>query len=255
MPSATRALDRSLPLSALPSRCPLHGDCPQPLSPSSVAKSSCRSTISTWCSKAIRSGCFSPARNTTSCWPRPKPRPSNSRRSPTRSPPREYQAKLEPGRAVIEGKITLETLHDGLQLIPLTALWRGRAQRLLDDEPRHARPRSRSMVRCSRLTRPRQARAHSHAHRAAGHQRRAADRCRSNCRTRRRRSSRSRVPGNVEIKSGAAVIEPRGRCRSERQRSSNWPWQGTAERGPLAQQQAARQRRSWRWPAACLSTR
>ena len=46
-----------------------------------------------------------------------------------------YQAKLEPGRAVIEGKITLETLHDGMQLIPLQLSGVGVRNATLDDQP------------------------------------------------------------------------------------------------------------------------
>jgi hypothetical protein len=46
-----------------------------------------------------------------------------------------YQAKLEPGRAVMEGKITLETLHEGMQLIPLQLSGIGIRSALLDDQP------------------------------------------------------------------------------------------------------------------------
>lgn len=46
-----------------------------------------------------------------------------------------YQAKLEPGRAIIEGKITLETLHEGMQLIPLKLSGVGVRGALLDDKP------------------------------------------------------------------------------------------------------------------------
>lgn len=46
-----------------------------------------------------------------------------------------YQATLEPGRAVIEGKITLETLHDGMQLIPLQLSGVGVRSAMLDDKP------------------------------------------------------------------------------------------------------------------------
>lgn len=45
-----------------------------------------------------------------------------------------YQAKLEPGRALIEGKITLETLHEGMQLIPLQLSGVGVRSVLLDDK-------------------------------------------------------------------------------------------------------------------------